>query len=240
MTDIKKFHFWVGDEDQRKSSTWTVSNEDNDVYIYTVEYGGCTKFSLHESGYCHYAITREYYEKKLVNTPMSFGKRPIFNNWHRSICGHGEVSVPLIIRLPFSFMSDPKPTINSKTNRACFILDPINTIGALDIIFIYSNASDNRDFKPDETVTPLVYTELPNGERLSVVAKMNYSVKDSDILDFIDIDAGKWKTNISDPISINETRDMQIFAGGQKKEGETNLFCELNLHKFLSMKRLIT
>lgn len=157
----KDFKFMVGRPDSICSRTWSVKIRKNDVYIMN-EMGKAHKISLHESGICHSAITKESAE--------NFGMTPEQRRAVEWILKDDKINIAFAILFPHSQLRNRKNK-NSTTNNILYI--PIPPICSSVVLYVvkthYTGNMQNVILDLDKGLHHLHSVQLASGDIITLL-----------------------------------------------------------------------
>lgn len=179
----KKLRFGVGDGGRLYSEIWTLWNNRSDVYLTSKAFGGRIKLSLHQSGVCQYAFSKDFWEANSGVFESGFKDRT-WHRWRRPYAAKDKlVHVATVIFASCEQWND----YDSVSNEAVALLTPPPHGYCFEVSIICSTDSYTAYSEPN-AMGPLIEIELENGEYLTVWPV--FSKLPSDYFDFRKIEGG--------------------------------------------------
>ena len=173
QSEFDAIRFWIGDESIRRSAIWRIwtGKTTSDVYIAPSNLGGVQKLSLHGTGICQVAITKEYWDK-LVAEGKEAGLRRATPRWRRPETPKSGVALAALLRFPTDFLKGATPIESVKRGKKRFFFDLADAGMSVDIGVFFSLQSANDVKSALQTWgNVLFHADLPSGERMWICGR---------------------------------------------------------------------
>jgi hypothetical protein len=154
---------------ERYSGVWLAIADGNDFYLGARSVFGTIKISLHQSGECRVAITKQHLKRMLKQGLPPPAARALYVWRRRTDLG---VSVPLVVHLifPTDYLTAERPI--GKSNKKVIIYEG-SAGSAVEFLFFYSQGHTLTTLGNTlaQIGRPVFRTELDNGQCVSMVAR---------------------------------------------------------------------
>jgi hypothetical protein len=178
-----KIRFGIGEDGNRYSEIWKLWCNRSDVYLTSKAFGGRIKLSLHQSGVCQYAFSKDFFDKSADLLKPAFPDRT-WERWHRRIAiGKDIVHAATVI---FS-SSEEWNAYDVSGNVEAVLLPPPPHGYCFEICLMFSAIPHSKYANPGDAV-PMREFVLDSGEFLSVWT--TFSKLPNDYFDFQKIGGG--------------------------------------------------
>lgn len=162
MRKIGKFRFYVGDEERRVSSSYSIVNRGADAYVIGRSLGGVIKLSIHSSGICGFGFESDYWERNFR------GPRQLSARWKRAAPSESEYVVAAILRFATRYLR-ASHEVPVRPKMVC--LKPPAEGHCLDVVIVIGSSSISGSESHFQKCTLLHKTDLSKQETLFVFSQ---------------------------------------------------------------------
>ncbi|MBY0569497.1 MAG: hypothetical protein K2P70_19465 [Hyphomonadaceae bacterium] len=168
---VDKFRFGVGKGDVAHSSLWVVSQHKNDVYLGVHGQTGHAKVSFHASGWVRFALADRYVPK--LATPVDDAPDRALSKWKRPPTPERGAAHVFTLVFPTDYLRGRQPLAEGQKGKPVFWWEPAPAGQAIEVGFFFSNEKpETLEAKLAKLGMPFGYSELPNGEYLSLICRV--------------------------------------------------------------------
>jgi hypothetical protein len=164
-----KLRFAVGKPAVGHSGIWFAWNTQSEFYLGARGIFGNTKISLHKSGRCRLAITKEAERSVDPQALPAQGDRA-FIKWNRPPAPAQGAHLAVLLCFPTDYLRSPAP--DGSTRKPVLIFEAARPSKAIQLGFFFS-CEDATTLEPKflEIGKPIFHWGLPNGEAVWLVAR---------------------------------------------------------------------
>lgn len=161
------YSFATGSADGLRSSVWRIFRRNNEVYVAPRSVANAMKLSLHSSRVCRFAVTEQHYQW-MAEQGLEQPPDRLLVKWNRpETPEYGTLLLATII-MPTDFLR----AFGDVPNRRMIWFEPPPSGMAIKAgLFLSQERVEKIEASVPDGTCPVVYTHLPNGETVSLMAR---------------------------------------------------------------------